>query len=159
MYGTVHVHMVYSGRPEERSVEPLALPVRARFVRLREARTARLTGGCRASRAGRFSAVLLQLGGGLVLFVPVAGAGCWIGPRHPIGVATEAVTECVSPAAGWKTGTVPWRATLRARVWTLDERRRHVAGVFLVPALSGLDLAEPVMYLSWTSDVLVVDPP
>jgi hypothetical protein len=41
---------------------------------------------------GRFFAVLLQLGGGLVLFVPAAGAGCRIGPRHPIETATEAVT-------------------------------------------------------------------
>ena len=50
--------------------------------------------------AGRFSAVLLAMDGGLVLFVPAAGAGFSIGPRHPIEAATEAVTECVSPAAG-----------------------------------------------------------
>ena len=57
--------------------------------------------------AGRFSAVLLQLGGELVVFVPAAGAGCRIGPRNPIEAATEAVTECAPPAAGWKTGTAP----------------------------------------------------
>jgi hypothetical protein len=38
--------------------------------------------------------------GGLVLFVPAAGAGFRIGPRHPIEAATEAVTECASLAAG-----------------------------------------------------------
>ena len=48
---------------------------------------------------GRFSAVLLQVGG-LVLFVPAAGAGRRIGPRHPIEAATEAVTECASPPLG-----------------------------------------------------------
>ena len=57
---------------------------------------------------GRFSAVLLALDGGLVLFVPAAGASFRIGPRRPIEAATEAVTECASPAAGWKTGTAPW---------------------------------------------------
>jgi len=33
---------------------------------------------------GRFSVVLLALGGGLVLSMPAAGAGGRIGPRHPI---------------------------------------------------------------------------
>jgi len=86
---------------------------------------ARLTGACRASPDGRFSAVLLQPDGGLVLFVPTAGAGCRIGPRDPIETATEAVTECASPAARWKTGTVPWQATLRAG---LDARRADSTG-------------------------------
>ncbi len=45
---------------------------------------------------------------GLVLFVPAAGAGFRIGPRRPVEAATEAVTGCASPAAGWKTGTAPW---------------------------------------------------
>ena len=44
--------------------------------------------------AGGFSAVLLQLGGGLVVFVPAAGAGCGIGPRPPVEAATEAAAEC-----------------------------------------------------------------
>jgi len=61
--------------------------------------------------AGRFFAVLLALGGRLVLFVPAAEAGCRIGPRHPIEAATEAVTEC-APLPGCKTGTAPRRATL-----------------------------------------------
>jgi hypothetical protein len=63
---------------------------------------------------GRSSAVRLAMAGGLVLFVPEAGAGCRIGPRHLFEAATEAVTGCASPAAGWKTGTAPWRATLPA---------------------------------------------
>ncbi len=88
-----------------------SVPVLSRYAGIR---TARLTGACRASPGGRFSAVLLALGGGLVLFVPAAGAGFRISPRHPIEVGMEAVTECVPPAAWWKAGAVPWRATLRA---------------------------------------------
>ena len=65
-------------------MEPLALPVRARLSRYTGARTARLTGECHAFPGGRFCAVLLALGGGLVLFVPAAGAGSRISPRHPI---------------------------------------------------------------------------
>jgi hypothetical protein len=45
-----------------------------------------------------FCAVLLALGGGLVLFAPAARAGSRISPRHPIQAATEAVTECAPPA-------------------------------------------------------------
>jgi hypothetical protein len=41
----------------------------------------------------RFSAVLLAMDGGLVLFVPAAGAGCRIGPRHLFEAATEAVGQ------------------------------------------------------------------
>jgi len=37
---------------------------------------------------GRFSAVLLAMDGGLALFVPAAGAGCRIGPRHIFEAAT-----------------------------------------------------------------------
>jgi hypothetical protein len=49
---------------------------------------------------GQFSAVLLAMDGGLVSFVPAAGAGFRIGPRHLFEAATEAVTGCASPAAG-----------------------------------------------------------
>ena len=45
-----------------------------------------------------------------------------------------------------------------ARIWTLRERRRHAARVPNVPS-QGLDLVEPVMYLSWTDDVPIVYPP
>ena len=56
-------------------MEPLALPIRARFVPLCGHPPARLTGVCHASRATGFFAVLLALGSRLVLFVPAAGAG------------------------------------------------------------------------------------
>ena len=88
-------------------MEPLALPIRARFVPLRgrpdcspDWRIPRIPGG-------RFSAVLLATDGGLVLFVPAAGAGFRIGPRHLIEAAMAAVTEFASPPQGWKAGTAP----------------------------------------------------
>ena len=57
----------------------------------------------------RFSAVLLALGGGLALFVPAAGAGCRIGPHHPIEAAIEALAECPSLPLGWKTDAAALR--------------------------------------------------
>ena len=84
----------------KRSVEPLALPIRARFVPLRGRPDCSPDWCMPCIPTGRFSAVLLAMDGGLVLFVPAAGAGFRIGPRHPIEAATEAVTECVSSAAG-----------------------------------------------------------
>jgi hypothetical protein len=42
---------------------------------------------CRTSRPVPFFAVLLALADGLALFVPAAGAGCRIGPRHRIEAA------------------------------------------------------------------------
>jgi hypothetical protein len=89
-------------------VEPLALPIRVRFVPLHGPRTAPYDWCMPCMPGDRFSAVLLALDGGLVLFVPAAGASFRIGPRHPIEAATEAVTGCASPTAGWKTGTAPW---------------------------------------------------
>jgi hypothetical protein len=67
------------------------------------------------------------------------------------------VTECAPPARrveDWH-GVV---ASDTARVWTLRERRHHVARVSGFPS-QGLDLVELVMYLSWTGDVPVVYPP
>jgi len=46
---------------------------------------------------GRFFAVLLAPGGGLALFVPAAGAGCRIGPRHLIEASRRGMTGCASP--------------------------------------------------------------
>ena len=87
------------------------MPVLSRFCEHRD----RSTGWHKLGiPVGRFFAVLLALGGGLVLFVRAAGAVCRIGPRHLIEAATEVVTECAPPAAGWRTGVAPWRATLRA---------------------------------------------
>ena len=89
-------------------MEPLALPIRARFIPLPGHPDCSPDWCMPCIPGGRFSAVLLAMDGGLVLFVPAAGAGFRIGPRHPIEAATEAVTGCASPAAGWKTGTAPW---------------------------------------------------
>src|SRR6266567_679338 len=47
-------------------------------------------------RPVRFFAVLLTLGGGLALFVPVAGAGRRPSPHRPIQAAIEALAECPS---------------------------------------------------------------
>jgi hypothetical protein len=55
-------------------VEPLALPIRARFVPLHDTRTARLTGVCRTSPAGQFFTVLLATDGRLA-FVRTRGQG------------------------------------------------------------------------------------
>jgi len=82
--------------------------------------------------------------GGLVLFVPAAGAGYRIGPRYLI----EAVTERTPPPPGWKTGTVPWRAALCP-----DLGRRVSGGVMpqgFPVSPKGPNLVEPAMYLSWT---------
>jgi len=74
--------------------------------------------------------------------------------RHPIDAAPEAVTECTSPAAGWRL------ARCRASDAAGGSGRctsggRHVCKGFPV-FRQGLDLAKPVMYLSWTGDVPVV---
>ena len=81
-------------------MEPLALPIRARFVPLRGHPACSPDWCIPRIPIGRFSAVLLALGGRLVVFVPAAGAGSRISPRHPIEAATEAMTECAPPAAG-----------------------------------------------------------
>jgi len=73
---------------EERSVEPLALSIRARFVTLRGCPDCSSDRCMPCIPGGRFSAVLLAMDGGLVLFVPAAGAGCRIGPRHIFEAAT-----------------------------------------------------------------------
>ena len=89
-------------------MEPLALPTRARFVPL-PGHPDCSSDWCMPCIPGSlFSAVLLAMDGGVVLSVPASGAGCHIGPRHLFEAATEAVTGCASPAAGWKTGTAPW---------------------------------------------------
>jgi len=65
-------------------VEPLALPIRARFVPLRGRPNCSPDWCMPCIPAGGFSAVLLQPGGGLVVFVPAAGAGRRIGPAFPL---------------------------------------------------------------------------
>ena len=66
------------------------------------------------------------------MFVPAAGAGCRIGPHHPIQAAIEALAECPSLPLGWKTD-----------ITALRERRRRAAKVANVPS-QRLDPAEPV---------------
>ena len=104
-------------------------------------------------RAARFSGVLLALGGGLVLFVPAAGqAAGSAAPSHrrcPRGgdrvrVARRRVEtgRCrASDAAGGSGRCTSGGASCRK-------------GFPVFP--QGLDLAKPVMYLSWTGDVPVV---
>ena len=88
-------------------MEPLALPIRARFVPLR-GRPDCLSDWCMPCMpGGRFSAGLLAMDGGPVLFVPAAGAGRRIGLRHLFEAAMAAVTESASPPQGWKAGTAP----------------------------------------------------
>jgi hypothetical protein len=78
------------------------------------------------------------------------GRGGQPAPSHRGG--TEAVIECAAcrRVEGWHGGE-----RHRAWVWTPHERRHHVARVPGVPS-QGLDLVEPVMYLSWTDDVPIV---
>ncbi len=54
-------------------MEPLALPIRARFVPLRGLPACSLDWCIPRIPGGRFSAVLLATDGGLVLLVPAAG--------------------------------------------------------------------------------------
>src|SRR5271165_5333097 len=99
---------------------------------------------------GRFSAVLLALGGRLVLFVPAAGAGSRISPRHPIEAAAMRWPRARRPPPSGRLARCRGERHC-ARVWTLHQRRHHVARVPGVPS-QGLDLVEPLMYLSWTDD-------
>ena len=90
-------------------MEPLALPIRVRFVPL-SGHPDCSPGWCMPGiPGGRLSAVLLAMDGALVLFVPAAGAGCRIGPLHPIEAAAEAVTGCASPCTASK--LIVWRLT------------------------------------------------
>ena len=100
--------------PKERSAEPLALPIRARFIPLpghpacsSDWRMPRIPGGRflrRSPRARRQAGLVRTRGRG--------GQPDQPAPSHR--GCSEAMTECAPPAAGWKTGTVSWRATLRA---------------------------------------------
>ena len=102
-------------------MEPLALPIRARFVPLRGHPDCSPDWCMPCIPVGGFSAVLLALGGGLVVFVPAAGAGCRIGPRPPIEAATEAATEC---ARRWDWNQRSRSCTCRGPVMHLSCTRR-----------------------------------
>jgi hypothetical protein len=68
-------------------VEPLALPIRARFVPLHGRPDCSPDWCMPRIPVARFYAVLLALDGRLVLLAPAAGAGFRISPRHPIEAA------------------------------------------------------------------------
>ena len=89
-------------------MEPLALPIRARFVPLRGRPDCSSDWCIPRIPGGRFSAVLLAMDGGLVLFVPAAGAGFRIGPRHPVEGCHGGGDRVRRPPPGGKTGTAPW---------------------------------------------------
>jgi len=91
-------------------VEPLALPIRARFVPFHGRPDCSSDWCIPRTPGGRFSAVLLATDGGLV-FVRTRGRGRLPHRAHaiPSRAATEAVTGVRRPAAGeYKTGTAPW---------------------------------------------------
>ena len=144
---------------KERSAEPLALPIRARFVPLpgRPDCTVLLVYALasrrpvlrRSSPTGRRAGLVRACGRG-----QAAGSARVIPSRRRGGV--DRVRAARRRIEDW-----PGRCRGErhcARVWTLHERRHHVARV---PAVSspGLDLVEPVIYLSWTDDVPIVYPP
>jgi hypothetical protein len=83
--------------------------------------------------------------GALVLFVPAPGQVA--SARHLFEAATEGVTGYASPATRWKTGTVPWRALLRA---DLDAARAAASCRKGVPVSPRKDRI-------WLSHVPVVD--
>ena len=132
MHGSVHVHIADSVRAER------AVRITARFADLRPF--------CPVTRApklfvwvvmrctyGRFFAILPAPGGGLVLFLPAAGAGCRIRQRHTIEAAAGDGNRVRVTAAG--DGTIGTRRGERrcARIWAPRERRRNAARVPGVP--------------------------
>jgi hypothetical protein len=59
---------------------------------------------------------------------------------------------------GGRLARVPWQATLRVGLGARERRRHAARRVPGVPS-QGLDLVEPVMYLSWTGYVPMVYSP
>jgi hypothetical protein len=138
-------------------VEPLALPIRARFVPLR-GRPDCSPGWCIPRiPGGRFSAVLLAMDGGLVLFVPAAGGRLphWPAPSHRgchgggdrVRVAHRRVED-------WHGAVVSDAIGVSGRCASGGVMPQGFPGI---PS-QGLDLVEPVTYLSWTGDVPVMHP-
>ena len=102
--------------PKERSVEPLALPIRARFVPLPGHRTPRLTGVYRTSRPASSSPSCSRRAAGWPLFVSATEAACRTGRAIPSGpprrgnrvpvAAPETVSAEPAVYLSW-TGDVP----------------------------------------------------
>ena len=100
-----HGHIADSVRAKERSVEPVALPIRARFVRLGGRRTAAYPGRPvfrRPDRARQRAGLVRTRGCGWLPDRPA--------PSHR--GSTEGMAGCASPPPEWKTSTVPWRSGL-----------------------------------------------
>ncbi len=140
----------------KRSAEPLALPIRARFIPLSGHPVCssdwcmpRIPGGRflrRSARAGRQAGLDRTCGRGGLPDQPAPSH------RHRGGDLVRAARRRVGRLA---------RCRGERHCAGLDAARAaltNVAGAFPVP-FSGLDLTELVVYLSWTDDVLVVDPP
>jgi hypothetical protein len=140
-------------------VEPLALPIRARFVPLSTRPDGSPDGCMPYMPGGRFPAVLLAMDGALVLFVPAAGAGCRIGPRHPVegcrggGDRGRAARRRVEDWHGAVASDAAGRSGRCASGGVMPQRGSRY------PPSQGLDLVELVRYLSWTGDAPVVHPP
>ena len=129
-------------------MEPLALPIRARFVPLSGRRTAAHPGSAGSSpscsrRAAGWPCSYPRPG-------RAAGSARAISSRLPrrgdrVCVAATGMEDQHGAVAS---GAVPGSGRR-------GEPRRHAAGVPGVPG-QGLDPAEPVMYLSWTGDGPVI---
>jgi hypothetical protein len=134
-------------------VEPLALPIRSRFVPLRGHADCPSDWCMPCIPVGRVLCGSAQAGRRAC-----GREGRRIDPRHPIETAREAVTECAPSAAGRKMGAVPWRATLCAGR-TLHGRRRMPQGFPMSALGDWIWLSQSytcrglVMYLSCTRRV------
>jgi hypothetical protein len=113
-------------------VEPLALPIRARFVPFPGHPACSSDWYMPRIPGGRFLRRPAAPGGRLILFVPAAEAGSRISPRHPIKAAPRRWSRARRPPSGGTPGHGAV-ASDTARVWTLPERRQHVARVSVSP--------------------------
>ena len=144
MHGSVHVHMVYSVRAKTSGAYNRSLcRIRARFVPLFGRQAARLTGECRASRSAGPILRRPARDGRRASLVRTRGRGRLPHRPSPSHRGCHGGGERVRVARRVEGGKVPWRATLSAASC-------HKG--FPV-SLSGLDLVEPVMYLSCTRRV------
>ena len=133
--------------PKERSVEPLALPICARFVPLSGHQPAHLTGVCHASRAAGSSPFCSRWAAGS----PCSCPRPWQAAGSARAISSRLQERWPSVRRPPPSGRLARCRGERycARVWTPHQPRHHSAKVPGGPS-QGLDLAEPVMYLSWT---------
>jgi hypothetical protein len=136
-------------------VEPLALPIRARFVPLHGRPDCSPDWCIPRIPGGRFSAVLLATDGGLVLFVPAARGRLPHRPspsRRGLHGGGDRVRAAARQVEDWHGAVVSDAARGSGRCASGGVGPQGFPGI---PS-QGLDLVEPVMYLSWTGDVPVV---